>query len=98
MKKKRGLIQFELLPDSKRHPEDAALLAIVEQWGQEGQGKIVEHFRRAIQLEAGLESPALYALLKDIASMLKSGAVVLPEKQAEQITSLAAAEKWGVSL
>lgn len=77
------VVSFSLSPGSARHPEDAALLAVIEGWEKEGHGKKIDHFRRAIRLEAGLESPALYDLLKQLHTLIQSGVTVAtPQQQA----------------
>ena len=68
-------VQFDLLPESKRFPQDRALTLLDEAWKQEGQGKYAAPHRRAMLLEAGLESPALYAMVKELLERVKAGAV-----------------------
>lgn len=76
-------VQFDLLPESKRFPQDRALTLLDEAWKQEGQGKYAAHHRRAMLLEAGLESPALYAMVKELLERVKAGAVTAsPQQQA----------------
>ena len=76
-------VQFDLLPDSRRFPQDAALIAIDEAWKQEGHGQYAAHHRRAMLLEAGLESPALYAMVKELLERVRAGAVTAsPQQQA----------------
>lgn len=95
---KAKVVSFSLSPGSAKHPEDAALLAIVEAWDQEGHGAKIEHFRRAIRLEAGLESPALYAMMTQLLTLVQSGAVhVTPQEQAALETMLDCdPEKWNL--
>lgn len=76
-------VQFDLLPESKRYPQDKTLAMIDNAWKLEGQGKYAEHHRRAMLLEAGLESPALYAMVQEILQRIRAGvAVATPQQQA----------------
>ena len=92
------IVSFALTPGSAKHPEDAALLAIIEGWEKEGHGKKVAHFRRAIRLEAGIESPALYDLLKQLLTLIQSGVTVATPQQQEALDAVLACdpERWNL--
>ena len=72
-------VQFDLLPESKRFPQDKALALLDDAWKQEGHGQYAAHHRRGMLLEAGLESPALYAMVKELLERVKAGAVTAGE-------------------
>ena len=76
-------VQFDLLIESKRFPQDKALALLDDAWKQEGHGQYAAHHRRGMLLEAGLESPALYAMVKELLERVKAGAVTAsPQQQA----------------
>ena len=91
-------VAFSLLPDSEKHPEDKALLDIIGGWEREGRGRKADHFRRAIQLEAGLDSPSLYVMVKELLERVKQGAIVATPQQQEALEAVISceSERWNL--
>ena len=76
-------VQFDLLPDSRRFPQDKALALLDDAWKQEGHGQYAAHHRRGMLLEAGLGSPPVHAVVKGLLERVKAGEVTAaPQQQA----------------